>query len=133
MKKLIYKTLVLLSLSTMIMSCNTDDNISNATEQNPYEKYAGNYKGTYSGGDIGEWEVSISNEGIILGTVHSTQYNLTFQLSGEIDLNGNMNAAYLYNNQMAGTFDATINGTSVTGTWINSISNLSGTLEGNKQ
>lgn len=132
MKKLICNSLMLLLLSTMIISCNSDDNVSNVIEQNPYEKYAGKYKGGYYGGDSGEWEVMISNQGTISGTVHSTEYNLTFQLDGEIDTNGNMDATYKYNNQKAGAFNATIKGESVTGIWTNTLSNLSGTLNGNK-
>lgn len=132
MKKLIYNNLILLALSIMTLSCNSDDNVSNVMEQNPYEKYAGNYKGEYVGGDSGEWNVEISNQGVISGMVHSVQYNLTFQLGGEIDANGNMSATYQYNNQTVGTFDATINGVSVSGIWTNTRSNLSGTLSGNK-
>lgn len=132
MKRLICNLLMLLVLSTMIISCNSDDNVSNIIEQNPYEKYAGKYKGEYYGGDSGEWEVMISNQGNISGTVHSTQYNLTFQLYGEIDTNGNMDATYQYNNQKAGSFNATIKEESVIGTWINTLSNLSGTLSGDK-
>ena len=121
---------MLLVLSTMIISCNSDDNVTNVIEQNPYEKYKGKYKGQYTGEDSGEWEVTITNHGVVSGTVHSLQFNLTFQLDGQIDTSGNIDATYQYNNQNAGSLNATIKGSLVTGTWINTLSNLSGTLSG---
>lgn len=132
MIKHIYYLLIILILSSISLSCSSDDNNSKVIEQNPYEKYAGKYKGDYFGGDTGTWEVTISNQGMISGTVHSSQFNLTFQLDGEIDTNGNLNATYQYNNQPAGVFEAVINENSVSGIWTNSLSNLTGTLEGNK-
>jgi len=132
MIKHICNLLILLALSLITLSCNSDDNSSNVIEHNPYEKYIGKYKGNYYGGDTGTWEVAISNQGMISGTVRSSQFNLTFQLEGEIDANGNLNATYQYNNQAAGVFEAVINEDSVSGIWSNSLSNLAGTLEGNK-
>lgn len=102
----------------------TIDNIINST-------YLNTYSGTYLGGDTGTWEVTIVTNGIVKGKLISSTgaiYNCIGDLSGTTT---NLVATLIASNGSTLTANISSNGI-VSGAWINTTYNLSGSLSGSK-
>ncbi|WP_390451747.1 hypothetical protein [Chryseobacterium sp. Alg-005] len=95
--------------------------------------FNGNWIGTYSGTDHGTWKINISNSGNVTGSAHSNDYNEDFEISGNVNNNGQLNAV-LGSSSSGGTFKGTLSGNSGNGTWSNNVGTPhSGSWNGNKQ
>lgn len=87
---------------------------------------AGTYSGDYSGNDYGSWNITVNSNGSITGTTISDNSDVTYSISGT--LNGN--TATLTASSGA-TLTATISPYGIiSGTWANTVYNISGTLSG---
>ena len=109
-------------------------NLINATaakghlQANLLKEYAGNWSGTFSGGDQGNCQVVISDLGAISGTCASTNNGGgTFNLGGTVSSSGDSTATS-GSASTGATFTGTYTrGGQVTGQWTNSQFNLNGT------
>ena len=132
MKKyfLIVLMLPFFSIST---SCSSDDETNHSQHQNPFQKFQGNWVGTYIGEDEGEWQATFDTSGNATGTINRTNSTSKYTLTGTVDKDGVISMTYLYNNQAMGTMNGTMNATNGSGTWNNTIQNFKGTWTGVKQ
>jgi len=89
---------------------------------------SGNYSGSFSGGDTGNFSITIDNDGTITGTGQGSDE--AFSISGTVNSNGTAAAG---DATTGANFVMNINrdGT-VTGTWTNSMFGLSGSLVARK-
>lgn len=123
------KKILQIILSTFIIySCSSSSNDDDAAKNN----YQGNWSGTYSGTDQGNWNVTVSNDGKASGIAHSSVYNQNFDINGTVDNSGQLNAV-LGTSSSGGNFKGTLTNTSGNGTWLNNIGKPhSGSWSGNR-
>jgi len=110
-------------------SCNSDDN-STIIQPNPFEKFKGNWQGTYTGDANGTWTATFNENGIAEGTLVSG--SSTFKLTAEVNENGIINAEYKSGTTVVGTMTGTLTDKTGLGTWVNTIQNYTGTWQGTK-
>ena len=123
MKKLLY---TFLAVSILFSACNKDDDNTTTNSQ-----FSGNWTGTYSGGDSGIWDATISLNGAVNGS--STNANGDNQtLSGSVTNSGSFSATVGVGS-LGSNFVGQFSGNSGNGTWSNSAASLTGTWEGTKQ
>lgn len=93
--------------------------------------YPGNYSGTFSGDDSGTWTATISSTGAITGKGVSSQDGL-FTAVGQGLPNGSLSMATTGSVSTGATFIGSINlaTRTISGTWVNTIYNQSGTWTG---
>ena len=105
-----------------------------ACKDNPYEKYEGSWKGSYTGADdSGEWEVSINDEGEVEGTARSEQFpDYPFPLEGVISETGKFDATASFFGQKV-EFVGQAQEETASGTWENVTGEFSGKWKGGKQ
>ncbi len=120
MKRLILPALFLF----LLVSCKKD---------NPFEKYQGNWIGTYSGDDTGTWNVTIDGNGNIQGrAVSDSLPNYPFNLTGTLSENGNFEAQAPVFFGTVG-FEGQLTASSATGNWFNISAGLQGMWTGEKK
>ncbi|MEM5564762.1 hypothetical protein WNY78_06585 [Psychroserpens sp. AS72] len=93
--------------------------------------FQGNWVGTYSGNDNGTWNIDVSQYGIVSGTATSTIFNQSFNISGNISLNGILTAT-LGNVSSGSTFIGEMVENNASGTWNNNELNMNGNWSGSK-
>jgi cytoskeletal protein CcmA (bactofilin family) len=94
--------------------------------------FAGNYRGTIAGAEIGTFAVTISPAGVISGSAFSQTYNQTAPVTGLITANGSVS---LTATGSAGTiqFSGAINAAGTfSGTWNYPQSTVGGTFTGQR-
>lgn len=95
--------------------------------------YAGDYSGTFTGGDSGTWNVNVDSSGNITGSLYSNEDTENYWISGSVISSGNTNliAGDVYT---GATFTGTINYVTghISGTWENTYWSISGTFSGEK-
>ena len=111
------------------VACNSDDNTP-VEQTNLYAKYQGKWSGTYTGDGNGTWTATFDNNGKAVGSLVSG--GNTFNLSGEVAENGEINAEYKSGSAVVGTMTGTLTDKTGSGTWDNTIQNLNGTWTGTK-
>ena len=128
MKKSILLAFTFLTLFFLNSCSNNDDNNSNSAF--PYQ---GNWSGTFTGTqDNGSWTANVNSLGVVTGTAISAVFSETYQLNGTVSNTGVFTAT-LGTSSVGGQFNGQINGTNVSGTWINTSANMNGNWTGTKQ
>ena len=95
-------------------------------------EFAGQYTGTFSGGDYGTFSVTVDSQGNISGTAWSNRYEEQYSISGTISSSGQiyMVAGHVDTGTIfQGSADSSGN---VQGTWENSYYSISGVFSGTK-
>jgi len=125
------KILLVLCLSTVISvsSCSKSDD--NETETINLSIIAGNWSGTFEGGDSGTYTVVVNANGTVTGTAFSNDLQQTLALNGTIDDDGNFDAV-VGSAANGATFTGEFRATTSSGTWNNPNLNSSGTWSGTK-
>ncbi len=126
MKKItILLTTMVLGLC-LITSCSKD-----AATTIDTTKFAGNYSGTYAGGDAGTWTCTIDSKGVIAAQGVTSSAD-PFSGAGTCDANGKITFGAT---DIEATFNGQINASTfaITGTWNNTSSQISGTFVGTKK
>lgn len=108
-------------------SCESDNDENTA----PNSEFAGEWSGSYTGDLDGVWAASISNEGIVSGTV-TTSTGQSGSLSGSVTSNG-LFTATAGSSTGGSDFIGDVVGSSAFGTWKDRTSDLHGTWEGEKK
>jgi hypothetical protein len=116
MKKILFYAMLVLAIS----ACKKSDN-------NAFE---GTWSGTFTGNDSGTWTVSVNDNGTVSGSGRSTVANTTFTISGRVNNAGSLLATF-GTSSLEGTFNGSMSGTAVSGTWSNG--NYFGPWTGTKQ
>ena len=121
--KIIYVILVL----AVGLSCSTD----NGNESQEQAIFAGNWSGTYTGGDSGTWTATIDSNGSVEGEALSNNLQQSLPLNGSIDTSGDFRATV--GSAMNGaTFKGAFASDQGSGTWENSTDQISGSWTGTK-
>jgi hypothetical protein len=92
----------------------------------------GLYRGTYTGGDRGEFQALFQPNGTILIRGRSTAEPLTFKGAGSISTTSS-NTFVVGSIDTGATFSGKLDGSTISGTWTNSTFGLSGTFTGQLQ
>ena len=116
MKKILFFAILVLAIS----ACKKSDS-------NPFE---GNWSGTFTGNDNGTWTVSINDNGTVSGSGRSNVLNSNFTIDGRVNNAGNLLATF-GTSSLDGTFNGSMSGKTVSGTWANG--NYQGSWTGTKQ
>lgn len=127
MKKAFYLFVSVLAF-WIVASCNGDDN--GGLGSGNVLAYAGQWSGTYSGGDSGTFSVTISNSGGVSGTGYSTIHNVNFVLNGAVNSDGSFNAGDV---STGAAFNGMIEEDAVSGNWTNANLGISGTFVGQRE
>lgn len=124
-----FKFLALILFIFLVTSCSSDDDNNSQTLST---EIVGNWSGTFSGGDTGTWDITVSKSGAVTGTGFSTTFQENYTFNGNVNLDGQLNATFGTSSTGA-TFIGVLNTNSTgSGTWNNSDADLSGTWKGNK-
>lgn len=130
---MIKKTLIafVLTAGFLAVSCSSDDNTP-AEQLNPYDKFEGTWKGTFSGDtEGGIWTATFDKNGKATGTLSTESYE--FELEGQVSESGEINAEYTNGTTLVGEMNGTMTETTASGSWESSLLRISGTWEGAKQ
>lgn len=124
MKKVCKPLLILFALLALACSNDEDDNNSEVI-------FAGEWTGTFSGGDSGIWTAVIGNDGTVTGDAFSNSAQQSLPLSGTIDTKGDFRAT-VGTAQNGATFEGTFASDTSSGTWENAADQISGTWQGSR-
>ncbi len=128
---MIKQTLIIVFLMAgffSVVSCNSDDN----AQENPYEIYAGDWSGTFSGDDEGTWSASIDQNGYVIGTLVSNIATFPMSIEGQVSQNGEVDMEYFdVGGNQVGTMTGSLTADTATGNW--SGFDMQGTWEGSKE
>ena len=112
------------------ISCDSSDD-NHVHQENKLEKFKGTWVGTYTGGgENGTWTATFDNAGNATGKLVSG--SSTFDLTGQVDAEGEINAEYKSGNTLIGTMEGTMTATTANGTWENQLIDIKGTWTGTK-
>ena len=112
----------------VVISCSGDDN--GGSDSGNVSAYAGQWNGTYSGGDSGTFSVTISNSGGVSGIGYSAIHNVNFVLNGAVNSDGSFNAGDV---STGAAFNGMIEEDAVSGNWTNANLGISGTFVGQRE
>lgn len=129
--KLLKFSVILLTVGIFLFSCSNDDDNSNNVN-NVFEQFQGNWEGTYTGGDSGDWTATIDDEGVVSGSATSTTFSQTYELNGTVSESGVFTAT-VGTATSGATFTGQISDDNVSGTWINEGASMSGNWQGTAQ
>jgi len=102
--------------------------VTDAFRINLIALFTGNYQGTFTGDDSGNWEVTIDNNGVIAGQSTSNTYG-TEQVSGQVSSSGQTS---INGTTSSGVFSGVITfDGSMSGTWLDD-DGESGTFTGSR-
>ena len=128
--KYILRLLTLVLFTSIIVSCSSDDDGSSQTLS---AEIVGDWSGSFSGGDSGTWNITVSQSGTVTGSGFSTTFQENYTFEGNVDFDGQLNAT-VGTSSTGAIFTGLLStdGTGV-GTWTNTDEGLNGSWEGNKQ
>lgn len=129
MKKNILAAILIVTALTF-NSCSSDDNSSK--KEDTISKFQGTWTGTYSGPDSGTWTATIDMNGVFVGQTASSELPVSFQVKGEVDSTGKLEANFYLVNNVVGEFKGSLINNSGQGQWTNTAANISGTWQGTK-
>lgn len=126
------KNLILLFTAFLFLNCSSDDNNNQPLLVTVNTAIVGAWSGTFSGGDAGSWNATISDLGAVSGTAYSTTFQANYTITGTVDTAGQLNAT-VGNSSTGATFVGLFqtNG-ACNGTWVNTVEGLQGSWEGTK-
>lgn len=102
------------------------------TVANNTASFAGVYSGTFSGAEVGTFNVTIDSAGLVSGTGFSQTYNLTVGVRGQISANGSV-ALTATGSAGSATYSGSIDSAGViSGTWVYVGGSTGGTFTGNR-
>ena len=119
--------ITLFFLTTLLISCSSDDD--NDDQQQLI--FAGEWSGTFSGGDSGTWNATVGETGTVSGEAFSNNAQQSFPLTGTIDTDGAFRAT-VGTAENGATFSGTFTEDSSSGTWENTAAQVSGTWMGTR-
>ena len=119
--------ITLFFLITLLISCSSDDDNDNQ----PQLIFAGEWSGTYSGGDRGTWNATIGETGTVSGEAFSNNSQQSLPLTGTIATDGEFRAT-AGTAENGATFSGTFTVGSSSGTWENTAAQVSGTWTGSR-
>lgn len=125
MKKTILKHAIFILLVTAFISCSNDDNTIADVP------FAGEWSGTFAGGDSGTWSINVSSNGNVTGEVFSNNLQGTLNVNGTVDLSGDFRAT-AGSAENGATYTGTFTENSGSGEWENTVDQISGTWQGNR-
>ncbi|MBB4805453.1 hypothetical protein HNP38_000725 [Chryseobacterium defluvii] len=121
------KLFLLLLIAFSFIGCDSSE------EENIYD-YIGTWSGTYDGSEKGTWSFVVASDGKITGTMHSEPTNENYNISGNLDTSGQLNAVIGLpsDGEFTGTLTIDKKGN---GTWRNSVPtpDRSGSWTGEKE
>ena len=124
------KHLAVFLTTFFILSCSSDDN-STTSSAIPTE-IVGNWSGTFSGDDNGNWNINVSTTGVVSGTGYSITFEDSYIFDGTVNSNGSITAT-VGTADTGATFVGTLNTNGTcSGTWENQDLVMSGTWQGSK-
>lgn len=125
MKKSISKLSIVVLLILAITACSDDDSNPAAVP------FAGEWSGTFSGGDSGTWAISIDPNGTVAGEVFSNNLQGFLDVNGTIDTSGDFRAT-AGSAENGATYTGVFTTNSSSGQWENTADSISGTWEGSR-
>lgn len=125
MKKTTIKSVIILFSILAFTACSSDDSGDVMVE------FAGTWSGTFSGGDSGTWQISVTNNGTANGEVFSNNLGGFLSVSGSVDTSGDFRAT-AGSAENGATFSGTFVENSSSGTWENNAADISGTWQGSR-
>jgi Carboxypeptidase regulatory-like domain len=94
--------------------------------------FAGNYRGTFTGAEVGTFAVTISSSGVISGSTFSQTYNQTVPVTGRITDTGSVSITAT-GSAGTGQFSGAVNAAgTLSGTWNYQQSTVGGTFMGQR-
>lgn len=94
--------------------------------------FAGNYRGTFTGAEVGTFAVTISSLGVISGSTFSQTYNQTVPVTGRITASGSVSITAT-GSAGTGQFSGAVNAAgTLSGTWNYQQSTVGGTFTGQR-
>jgi Carboxypeptidase regulatory-like domain len=94
--------------------------------------FAGNYRGTFTGAEVGTFAVAISSSGVISGSTFSQTYNQTVPVTGRITDTGSVSITAT-GSAGTGQFSGSVNAAgTLSGTWNYQQSTVGGTFTGQR-
>ncbi|WP_127137074.1 hypothetical protein [Flagellimonas oceanensis] len=108
------------------ISCSNNDD----GDSRPID-FAGNWSGTFTGGDNGTWNAIIDASGTVEGEAYSNNLQQSLPLNGSVDTSGDFRATVGTATNGA-TFEGAFASDQGSGTWENSTDQVSGTWTGSK-
>ncbi|WP_407405471.1 hypothetical protein [Chryseobacterium sp.] len=118
------KLFLLLFTSFLLIGCSDND-------ETIYD-YIGTWSGTYDGNDKGMWNFVVSDDGKVIGTMHSETANENYTISGHLNTSGQLTATVGLPED--GEFIGTLVDKKGNGNWNNNLTNptRTGTWTGKK-
>ena len=126
MKKTTIKSAIILFSFLAFIACSNDNN-----EETQEVIFAGEWSGTFSGGDSGTWEIAVNNFGNVSGNVFSNNLQDFLIVEGTVDTSGEFRAT-AGSAENGATFTGSFTENSSSGTWENTAANISGTWQGTR-
>lgn len=125
MKKTAIKRSIFMIIIVLTTACSNDD----AAMMNV--PFAGEWSGTFSGGDSGTWSITIDANGSVTGEVFSDNLQGLLDIKGNVDTTGDFRAT-AGSAENGATFTGNFSSNSGQGNWENTMDEISGTWEGNR-
>ncbi|UUV22414.1 VCBS domain-containing protein [Paenimyroides aestuarii] len=129
MKKSVAKLCLAGILFFGAISCSSNDD-NHVHQESQLEKFKGTWTGTFTGEDEGTWNATIDETGKATGKLFSG--NLTFDLIGQVDKEGEINATYTSGSTQVGTMEGMMNESTAAGKWESQLDDIEGTWTGTK-
>jgi hypothetical protein len=127
MKNLFFLPILIITLFISSCSSSSDEDTSISSS------FEGNWSGVYTGADDnGIWNMTVDGNGSISGTSTSKVFASTFEVSGNVQANGNLSVT-VGTASSGATFVGEMRQSTASGTWNNSSLNYNGNWTGNKQ
>lgn len=107
--------------------------VSCRNESGDTSPFQGHWKGFYSGGEYGNWDVDIDGKGSVSGTAKQSGSSYPeYQLNGTVTSDGTFKAT-VGTTSAGATFIGKLTGNNASGTWTNTYAQVGGTWSGTKQ
>lgn len=125
MKKIAIKLSISIFMIMLVTACSNDD-----TDVMDVP-FAGEWSGTFSGGDSGTWSITIGNSGSVTGEVFSNNLQGSLEVKGTVDTRGDFRAT-AGSAENGATYTGTFTENSGSGEWENTADQISGIWEGSR-
>tara|TARA_R110002049_G_scaffold309199_1_gene518488 strand:- start:1255 stop:1638 length:384 start_codon:yes stop_codon:yes gene_type:complete len=126
--KNLFKMSFLCIIALLIVGCSKNDD----SEDFDLSSLVGDWVGTFSGDDTGNFRVYIYENGTVTGNAYSNGLQQGIPLNGQIDESGKFDAV-LGSSENGASFTGKFTENASSGTWENPSINTSGTWVGSKE
>jgi hypothetical protein len=121
----------ILFLTILTFSCSEDETPVVVEDLN--HAYMGSWEGTFTGGDVGTWQMEVDKDGKFSGSFTGQTGNIFYFTDGSINETGVITAIIDVNGVTLDFDGQGSGGNSATGTWGNPSANITGTWLGSKK